>query len=157
MYLGVLALLGGCTFTNGTVTYHLCGRLIDAQDGKPVVGAPVVGNTFYPNYHPSADYLTQKVLKRETSITDEQGKFDAIVLSTVGRMDPFSFIPGLPPPGPLDKAVLYVDLDGKWQERIITLRRSQQSKRTDKERWIELGELRFDPNGPFPTTHPAKK
>jgi hypothetical protein len=162
--LGVLGLLGGCTDTCGTNTYHLRGHLINAQDGKPIVGAPVVG-ALNSNFDPAAHHWTQKDLRKEDSITDEQGGFDALVLKSVGRMDPFWFIPGLPPPGPLDKVVLYVDLDGKWQERIITLRRSQQSKRTDNERWIELGELRFYPSGPcvttssgpFPTTRTAKK
>lgn len=147
--LGSLCILGGCANVEGVDMYHLRGRLVNAQDGKPMAGARVVGAIFL-GYDPPAECW-----KREFSITDGQGDFDAPVGKLVGGPYPLFLIPVSRTPETLGQVAVYIGVEGHWQKRIVAVGKPQQSKMTATDRWVELGELRYDPNAPTVTTRPA--
>ena len=149
IFLGVLPLLSGCICVCGTDTYYLHGRLQNAQDGKPVVGVNVVGSYFAD--HPPMEESWNK----SVSITDADGSFNTQAFHLwLGHC----IIPiDVCFPDPLEEATLFVGKDDKWQRITIKLRPSQQSRvAADAKRWVELGDVRYDPNGTIVTTRPAE-
>jgi hypothetical protein len=144
-----LGLYGGCALVDGTNTYHLKGRLVSVHDRQPVAGARIVGAVFLDYDSP------EEVWKSEASITDSSGVFDAPARQLWGGMYPIFLIPDSRTPPPLDNVAIYIGVNGKWQKHIVPVPKSQQYKVTDTDRWIELGELPYDPGAATVTTHPA--
>ena len=154
-----LWLASGCApsyaLVDWTGTYHLNGRLIHAHDGSPVVGASVV---VYKNYEDRDVDPPPWIWEERMVVTDDSGCFSAPIYVLMGGTYLICMIPKGSdecPPGPCESFAVYIGVDGQWQKRIIPVSPSQQSVVKGDDRWVELGDIPYDPNGPTVTTQPA--
>ena len=141
--------LGGCATVDGTNCYHLRGRLMNAQDGTPVAGAKIVGSAF-TDYDPPREHW-----RHDFSITNANGEFDTPVHVLWGGLYPLFLIPEYRTPGALKEVAVYIGQDDKWQKKVVPLSKAQQLRTDKSDRWVDLGQILYDPNGPSITTRPA--
>jgi hypothetical protein len=139
-----------CAYCDQLDIYHLSGRLVSSLDGKPVAGASVVGSVHLDHAPPDAYW------KEFSSDTDANGEFHVRTGVLSGGLQPVPLIRWYAsPPRQLNAVAVYIGKDSKWRKIVIPLAESQQLHKTETERWIEVGQLRLDPNGPTVTTHPT--
>jgi hypothetical protein len=134
--LGILMILSGCSYYDCAFTYHVVGRVLDA-DGLPFLQRPIV-----------ADLRPFTAQQRVAFRTDDEGYFALRFRTGIawGYMKLFDLIPLGSTRGPVPPRLenLYVAVQvpsGRWRYTELELTREQQQKAAPAERWIDVGTI----------------
>jgi hypothetical protein len=144
-----MLLAAGCSSGDRVCYYHLTGTLVDAHTGRPVSGAKIVGSVF-PARDPSGEQW-----RYDHVVSGPDGGFDATVGQLRGGVYPISLLIA-PEDAPVNEVAVYVDINHACRKIVIPVGQARQPRSTDKDRWIDLGKVFFDPRSPAITTAPAK-
>lgn len=146
----VLAFLSGCSFHDGGFTYHIGGRVLEANEA-PLPQRPLVAGLRHRSI--MADLRPFAVTAPDERVafrTNDEGYFSLRFGTgiTWGYMKLFGLIPlgSTKPPVPPRLENLYVAvqvLSGTWRYTDLELTKEQQRKAARGERWIDVGTIRI--------------
>jgi hypothetical protein len=146
--LGILVILSGCSYHDGFFTYHVDGRVLDANEApfpqRPIVADVDRRSIMAPLGPLAATGPDERVAPR----TDDEGCFSLRFRTglTWGYMKLFGLIPlgsmKAPVPRRLENLCVAVQVpSGTWRYTDLKLTKEQQHKAASGERWIDVGTI----------------
>ena len=146
----VLAFLSGCSYHDGGFTYHVDGRVLDANESpfpqRPIVADVDRRSSMAPLGPLAATGPDERVAFR----TDDEGCFSLRFGTglTWGYMKLFNLIPLGSTKGPVPPRAESLHLaiqvpSGTWRFTELALTKEQQHQAAHAERWIDVGTVRI--------------